>query len=157
MDDLLIHCSKYFKTLYNEPVARVEEPQTLPLFIYKMIADEDNHSLLTILDEVETRKAAFAIGADKSPGPDGFNGKFYHIYWHLLAGEVVCMVRFFFTTGTFAPNLNETSMVLIAQKDGAHKLFDFRPISLCNVTYKIISKLLVTRLRPLLNKCISRS
>lgn len=67
------------------------------------------------------------------------------------------MVRFFFSTGTFAPNLNETSIILIAKKDGAHKLSDFRPISLRNVTYKIISKLLVTRLRPLLNKCISRS
>lgn len=118
-----------------------------------MIIEEENRSLLTVPIEEEVRNAVFAIGADKAPGSDGLNGKFYQTYWHLLAGEVVSMVRTFFRSGPFEPNMNETSLILIAKREGAQKSTDFRPISLCNVTYKIISN----RLRPLLHKCISQS
>ena len=63
----------------------------------------------------------------------------------------------FFDTGQMLVGVNDTSIVLIPKEDHPHELKDFRPISLCNVLYKVISKCLVNRLRPILGEMISEN
>ena len=53
-----------------------------------------------------------------------------------------------FLMGFFDPTLVETLVVLIPKEDQPTKMQDFQPISLCNVLYKLITKVLVNRLRP---------
>lgn len=69
--------------------------------------------------------------------------------------EINKMAQDFFCMGRLDPAANETNIILLPKRDGASKLEDFRPISLCNVRYKIISQLLVTRIGPLMSRCIS--
>jgi hypothetical protein len=52
---------------------------------------------------------------------------------------------------------NDASIVLIPKVDDPSELKDFRPIGLCNVLYKVVSKCLVNRLRPLLGDIISEN
>ena len=102
----------------------------------------------------EISDALFQIGPLKSPGPDGFPARFYQQNWDVLKEEVVGAVKQFFTDGVMPSELNTTTIVLIPKTNQAVELKDFRPISLCNVIYKVVSKCLVNRLRPLLDDLI---
>ena len=53
------------------------------------------------------------------------------------------------------PHLNETLITLIPKHLEADCLASFRPISLCNTVYKVVTKIIVRRLRPFLPKLIS--
>lgn len=91
------------------------------------------------------------MGSYKSPGPDGFNPLFFKTYWNTVRHAVTCAIQHFFRTGS----LNSTFIVLIPKLEGATKVEQFRPIALCNVVLKMITKILSNRLRPLLESLVS--
>ena len=64
-------------------------------------------------------------------------------------------VRKIFTAMEIAKELYRTHITFIPKIPGSETLNNYRPISLCNTVYKIVSKILVARLRPLLGKLIS--
>jgi hypothetical protein len=71
--------------------------------------------------------------------------------------EVVKAVKQFFEDGWTPDGINGTIITLILKTSDADELENFRPISLGNVLYKIISKCIVNRLRPLLQDLISET
>uniref|UniRef100_A0A803NKP6 Reverse transcriptase domain-containing protein n=1 Tax=Cannabis sativa TaxID=3483 RepID=A0A803NKP6_CANSA len=91
----------------------------------------------------------------KSPGPDGFSGIFFRKYWPTVGGQVCKMVQEFFSSGILPPALNHTFICLIPKSDNANTFDRFRPISLCNFGYKIISRILTDRLKKILDRLIS--
>lgn len=64
-------------------------------------------------------------------------------------------MNYYFCTGIMSEGVNSTSVVLIPKISNPVRMSDYRPISLCNVIYKVISKCLVNRLRPFLDDLIS--
>jgi hypothetical protein len=75
--------------------------------------------------------------------------------WGLFRDEVVRAVQVFFSTGLMPVKVNDTAIVMIPKKNDPEELKDYRPIGLCNVVYKVVSKCLVNRLRPFLHDIIS--
>ena len=63
----------------------------------------------------------------------------------------------FFKSGVMLEGVNDTAITLIPKVPHPKELKDFRPISPCNVLYKIVSKCLVNRVRPLLGELISQN
>jgi hypothetical protein len=70
---------------------------------------------------------------------------------------VIEAVKHYFTTGFMPEGTNDTSVVLTPKIDNPMELKGYRPIVLCNVLYKVVSKCLVNRLRPLLGASISEN
>ncbi|XP_040249657.1 uncharacterized protein [Aegilops tauschii subsp. strangulata] len=64
--------------------------------------------------------------------------------WGLIKDDIVKAVQQFFISGIMPDGINNTTIVLILKIKNPQTIKDFRPISLCNVIYKIISKCLVT-------------
>lgn len=90
----------------------------------------------------------------KASGPDGFHYIFFKQYWHIVGDDIYQMVHTAFQIGYFDPEISNTLIALIPIIDPPTTYKDFRPISLCNIIYKIITKVLVHRLRPILTNII---
>ena len=118
------------------------------------ITPEMNETLCKEFSEEEIGDALFQIGPLKAPGPDGFPGRFFQRNWGVLKKDIVNSVKLCFAEGQMPEGVNDTAIVLIPKTSHPETLKDYRPISLCNVVYKIVSKCLVNRLRPLLETVI---
>ncbi|KAF7835727.1 Transposon TX1 uncharacterized 149 kDa protein [Senna tora] len=80
---------------------------------------------------------------DGAPGLDGFNVRFYRTYWETLKNDVLSMVKSFFDDGFLLNHMNKSYLMLIPKTTAP----DFRPISLANVSYKLVTKVLCNRLK----------
>lgn len=102
----------------------------------------------------EIKKAMFSIDSGKAPGPDGYNAVFFKQNWEIVGAEVTEAVHSFFTNNQLLKAWNATVVSLIPKTVVPQTMRDFRPISSCNVVYKCISKILVNRIRPMLNHLV---
>ena len=93
---------------------------------------------------------------DKAPGRDGWPVEFYLFFFDLLKNELLSAVDTTRVTGIIPASLNSTFIALIPKKDNPQTFADFRPICLCNLLYKLISKVIAVRLKPFLDSGISR-
>jgi hypothetical protein len=109
-----------------------------------------NTNLLKTFTAAEVEGALAQMHPLKSLGPDGFSASFYQKSWATTRNEVYSAVLDFLNHGTFDSSLNETYLILIPKKKNPTYVTEFRYISLCNVLYKIVAKVLVNRLKRVL-------
>ena len=95
-----------------------------------------------------------SIGALKAPRPDGIHASLYQNCWEIVGPSMVNLVKDFFNNGSSLSLINHTNIAIIPKVENHELVSNFRPISLCNVTYN--TKILVSRIKPLLNNCISK-
>ncbi|KAK1616516.1 hypothetical protein QYE76_022033 [Lolium multiflorum] len=145
----------FFNKLYTKD-SQVVLDELINL-LHQPITNEMNEKLCREFSDEEVGDALFQIGPINAPGPDGLPGRFFQRNWAIMKQDVIEAVREFFKTGEMAEGANDTVIVLIPKGQNQECLADYRPISLCNVIYKIISKCLVNRLRPLLDNVISET
>lgn len=118
-------------------------------------SEEDKNMLLGVVSAEAIKKVLFGMAAEKSPGPDGFYSEFFRATWAITRGDFVHAVQLFFDKGFLPKGINSTILTLIPKKDEATFMKDYRPISCCNVIYKVISNILASHLKKLLPSFIS--
>lgn len=121
----------------------------------RIIYKDDNFNLYCPVSDLEVKEAVFQLGGMKAPDPDGFTGLFYQHSWEVVADQVYGFVKDFFANGGSLEALNKTNIVLIPKSDNADVVGQFRPISLCDFSYKVISKVISNRLRGIMPKIVS--
>ena len=90
----------------------------------------------------------------KALGPDGMPPLFYQHFWPTINYIVTSAVLDFLNHGVASPNFHETHIVLIPKTKNPERVTDYRPISLCNVAYKLASKAVANKLKLVLQDVI---
>jgi len=92
---------------------------------------------------------------DKAPGPDGFSIHFYRLCWEIIKSDLLIMIHGLLRKAKVGGGINSTFLALIPKEANPGSFERYRPILLCNASYKILAKLLANRIKPLLQKLIS--
>lgn len=94
---------------------------------------------------------------DKASGPEGLSTLFYQKFWNVVGTDVTETVLRVLNEGASLEARNDTLVTLIPKLKDPMLMKEFRPISLCNVCYKIVSRSMTNRLRPIISKLIEKS
>jgi hypothetical protein len=138
----------YFEELFRS--TQPANPNDTLSAVESVVTMDANQNLLRPFMAEEVRAALFQMHPSKAPGPNGMSSFFYQKYWHIVGNFVSHAVLSILNSGKILRKINLTHISLIPKKKNPERMSDFRPISLCNVVYKIISKVLANRLKLVL-------
>lgn len=143
----------YFSKLFMDD--GVEGEYHIPMGVCTELSTEDWEQVNRPFTRSDIDLVISTMGSLKAPGPHGFKALFYQKNWDLVAPNVYNMVLEVLEGKGLTPSLNDTFLVLIPKCEKPEFPTQFRPIGLCNVAYKIITKAIVNRIKPLMPKLTS--
>ncbi|KAL0004665.1 hypothetical protein SO802_012226 [Lithocarpus litseifolius] len=145
----------YYKNLFLS--SRPTEVDDVALSIKPVVTDDMNNSLIRPFSRAEVECALSQMAPLKAPGPDGMPPIFFQKFWSVIGDDVVHAVLFCLNSGRLLPGMNHTFISLIPKAKNPESVSEFRPIALCNILYKLVSKVLANRLKKFLPHIISES
>ena len=143
----------YFRNLLGTDIM-TDPPDEFIVSSGPKLNSDQSDVLLAPISNAEIRNVLFSIGNDKAPGPDGYSSLFFKSAWDIVGKDVCDSVKDFFASGRLLKQINHSVIALIPKNANASTPSDFRPISCCNVIYKVISKILSARLAQALSAVI---
>ena len=95
------------------------------------------------------------ISKGTSPRPDGFSVEYFLVFYELIKGDILKGLRESQRSSKIIESMKSTFLELIPKKQKTNEFADFRPISCCNIVYKIIAKIIAQSLKPILSQIVS--
>uniref|UniRef100_A0A251TXQ6 Putative RNA-directed DNA polymerase, eukaryota, Reverse transcriptase zinc-binding domain protein n=1 Tax=Helianthus annuus TaxID=4232 RepID=A0A251TXQ6_HELAN len=142
----------FFASKFQEPLS------SRPVLICPNLATitEDEAAVLVApFSVMEVKKAVWDCEGDRAPGPDGINFRFIKKCWGLLQNDFIMMMDEFFEKEAIHIGCTSSFLALIPKCNDPGGLLDYRPISLIGSINKVVSKVLVNRLKTVMQKLIS--
>lgn len=152
MEEIIL---EYFSSIYRTKQVEFHEPN--PEAVSTRILSEMNALLVEEFKAEELRAALWQMHSTKSPGLDGMSPIFFQKYWSIVGPSVNKCVLHALNIGVMPNGINETYICLISKLKCPQRITEFRPISLCNVLYKIISKVLANKLKKIFPEVIDEA
>ncbi|XP_057734478.1 uncharacterized protein LOC130949889 [Arachis stenosperma] len=134
----------FYKNLYNQeapPLVGIRDG------LVNKIQEEDATDLERMPSANEINESVWDCESSKAPGCDGYNMNFIKKCWGEIGTEFTVAVMDFFQSATLPRDSNVTWVALALKFVGAREVKDLQPISMVGCVYKVISKVLVQRMR----------
>jgi exonuclease III len=152
--DIMQEQVRFYKELYSAvPTDRGAQDRLLDLLDRKL-SDEQSNSCEGDLLEGECLAALKTLRNGKTPGSDGLPKEFYMCFWELLKDDLLEMLNNCLSDGVMPDTLRQAIITLLFKKNDPEYLKNWRPISLLNVDYKILTKVLVNRVKPVMSSVV---
>ena len=126
----------------------------LILKLESVLSHEENENLERDVTESEIKSAIDMAKNNKSPGEDGIISEFYKDIWYLIKDEFIGLIEEVFENNELSETQNRGIISLSLKNGEREDIRNWRPITLLNTDYKIISKILANRLKKVLPKII---
>ncbi len=154
--DILQYEKKFYEQLYSSSQTEIDDDN---IFFNSQNIPNLKESEVEFCDmEITVEQCAKALKDlpnDKSPGSDGFNANFYKFFWSDIKELVIDSFKHAFHCGNLSIEQRRGILTLIPKKDKDIRfLKHWRPISLLNTDYKILTKTLSNRLQVVLPSLI---
>ncbi|XP_060974670.1 uncharacterized protein LOC133039749 [Cannabis sativa] len=149
--------SLFFSQLFATSGVDLEALNVIMAAIDTSITEDMNDSLLKTFTGADVDEALKSMAPDKSPGMDGMSAIFFQQHWDIVGPMVKASVLKILNEGADMHDINSALITLIPKVDQPQRLSDYRPISLCSVLYKLVSKAIVARFKKVLPVAISQN
>nr|GFC30508.1 RNA-directed DNA polymerase, eukaryota [Tanacetum cinerariifolium] len=143
---------KHFEERFQDPGPR---RGSINFPFPKRLSSDQVSDLETPISNDEIRAAVWGCGVDKSPGPNGFTFEFFRKFWSIIGPDFYLAVKWFFDHDGFVVGCNSSFVTLIPKVLEPKIVSDFRPISLIGSLYKVVTKILSSRLSMVISDLIS--
>ncbi|XP_020242707.1 uncharacterized protein LOC109820923 [Asparagus officinalis] len=143
----------YKKLLGSSTTTDIPDPEVISND--PILSSSQRDGLCSPISREEIKLAIFSMPDGKAPGPDGFNASFFKAAWSVISEDPFLAVEEFFQTGKLLGAINATGITLVPKTLNPKTPSDFRPISCCNCIYKIITKILASRIQNVMGFLIS--
>ncbi|KAM0029767.1 putative RNA-directed DNA polymerase [Helianthus debilis subsp. tardiflorus] len=147
------HIFSYFADKFVEPM---NSRPVLACPFLSQVSDEEANSLVCSFTLAEIKSAVWECDGDRAPGPDGINLKFIKKFWNVLEGDFMSLFQHFFAAEQLNNGCMSSFLALIPKRTDPGGLHEYRPISLIGCINKIVSKVLVNRLKSVIHKLVSK-
>lgn len=155
--DIDVAFVNYFQNIITSSHPSQQAIEECIVNIKTLVSEKMNLELTKPFILTEIQVALNQMGPLKFPGPDGFNAGFFQTYWYIVRLDVILAALKFLNEGQMDVGINYTYLVLIPKIINPSIASDYRPISLYNVLYKLVSKTLPNRLKLILPFLISKN
>ena len=149
---ILSEQTTFFKELLTSDDINLIEANSLLNNVDAKLNDEERDFCEKDVSSEEIFKIIKQLKPNKSPGDDGIISEFYKIYWYLIKRELTDVIKYSLENDTLSKTQYNAIITLLYKKGNREDISNWRPISLLNTDYKIITKILAERLKLFLPK-----
>ena len=156
-EDILDIMREFYATLYkNEKLDEAKQDEILRKTKTPRLSANMKDACDENLTELEITVALKNTKNGRSPGSDGLSPEFYKKFWGQLAKDFTDMTNTVLNRKLLTPTQRQAVLICIYKNGDRNDISNWRPISLLNTDYKLITKTLTNRIKPTLQHIISK-
>ena len=157
--EILKEEKKFYESLYRSTKINPNSFKNSPFFNSENVttlSEEEKKSCEGLINDEECINALKDFDNNKTPGTDGLPAEFYRFFWPDICHDLLASYNFAFQHGTLSISQRRGIISLIPKKSKDKTLLEnLRPISLLNVDYKILTKVITKRIEKVLPTLIN--